>query len=183
VGSATSRILDFYSGSGTDDRGRSLQTILAWSEIELEHVHNYIQWLFPLPEISGANPSAPRLDPDTMATFRGSVWLQNRLRDSFRRMLAFYGLTLRSTNAGVSIEEATNFRERAMEWLQAGNHNHLRITRMLRCLMLLGLEDEARAFYSWLGTIYAGEQAKAWPAISPGTFRYWTWAVQAPPQG
>jgi hypothetical protein len=33
-------------------------------------------------------------------------------------------------------------------WNHPSDHNHLRITRVIRCLRVLGLEDEARAFYT-----------------------------------
>ena len=49
---------------GRDHRGRLLSHILGFSLDELEFHHDYIQWLFPLPEPSGANPSAPLLSLD-----------------------------------------------------------------------------------------------------------------------
>jgi hypothetical protein len=49
------RIMDFYSGLSPDHRGRHLNEILEWSDDELERVHDYIQWLFPLTERSGFN--------------------------------------------------------------------------------------------------------------------------------
>ena len=47
-----SRLLDFYRGLKADTEGRSLKEILAWDEDDLEAVHDFIQWLFPLPEPS-----------------------------------------------------------------------------------------------------------------------------------
>jgi hypothetical protein len=168
---------DFYSGA-VDDRGRTLAEILAWPDSELERVHNFIQWLFPLRETSGANPSAPVLDDVTIERFRKSPELQNRLRESFLRMLRFYGLRLESTAQGPRVVDAQNFAERAREWVQAGNHNHLRISRILKSLRLLGLEDEAVAFFRWLEKAYQAEQQQSWPGIPENTFRYWQWAVE-----
>src|SRR6185437_16980358 len=65
---AGSPILAFYRG-GCDDRRRRLAEILAWSDARLEAVHDYIQWIFPLPEASGANPSAPVLSQADIAAF------------------------------------------------------------------------------------------------------------------
>ena len=43
-------LLRFYAGTGPDDRGRFLREIHQWPDDELEHTHDYIQWLFPLAE-------------------------------------------------------------------------------------------------------------------------------------
>lgn len=48
-----STLIAFYDGSGKDDLGRSLQEILQWDANRLERTHNFIQTLFPLPEMSG----------------------------------------------------------------------------------------------------------------------------------
>ena len=42
-------LLRFYRLEGTDARGRSLEEIWTWEAGRLEAVHDYIQWLFPLP--------------------------------------------------------------------------------------------------------------------------------------
>src|ERR1700677_3024014 len=62
-------------------------------------------------------------------------------------------------------------------WLSRGNHNHLRITRILRCSSLLGLEAEAKAFFDCLSEICDDEQNKPLPAISDETMLYWREAV------
>jgi len=42
------------------------------------------------------------------------------------------------------------FAERAKNWVTPGNHNHLRITRVLKSLRLLGLEPETAGFFECL---------------------------------
>ena len=64
------KLIGFYSGKGTDDRGRRIDEIWSFSHEELEAVHDYIQWLFPLAERSAFNPGAPLLDDETIARFR-----------------------------------------------------------------------------------------------------------------
>ena len=54
-------LLRFYRLEGPDARGRTLPEIWAWDAARLEGVHDYIQWLFPLPEPSAFNPHAPIL--------------------------------------------------------------------------------------------------------------------------
>lgn len=46
----SSQIFDFFRLAGHDHRGRSLPAIRRFSLDELERQHDYIQWLFPLPE-------------------------------------------------------------------------------------------------------------------------------------
>lgn len=162
------KILAFYRG-GRDDEGRSLQEILAWSDAELEAVHDFIQWLFPLPERSGANPDAPILDSPTITAFRQSKELQDQLRQSFLRMLRFYGLEF----DGEIVQQAVNFHSRSSNWLNPNNHNHLRLTRMLRSLHLLGLASEASSLFQALSEIYTSHPGR----ITPRTYQFWKDAI------
>ncbi|HEX4064406.1 MAG TPA: opioid growth factor receptor-related protein [Acidobacteriaceae bacterium] len=84
-------IVAFYRDGATDDRNRTLAQILDWDDDRLEDIHDFIQWLFPLPETSGANPSAPTLDAHTITAFHATPEMQQRLRQSLDRMLRFYG--------------------------------------------------------------------------------------------
>ena len=102
--------------------------------------------------------------------------LQEKLRISFLRLMNFYGLEARSGER-ITVTRAPNFATEATVWLSPGNHNHLRITRILRCLSLLGLEAEAKAFFDCLAEIYEDEQNKPMPAISEETMLYWREAV------
>lgn len=56
-------LVDFYLGTAPDDHGRTFDAILAHDDEWLEYTHNFIQWLFPLTSNSGANPTAPTLEP------------------------------------------------------------------------------------------------------------------------
>jgi len=150
----THPIVAFYREGATDDEGRTLAEILAWDDDRLEAVHNFIQWLFPLPEPSGANPHAPILDPATILTFHSSIAMQDRLRQSFQRMLRFYGFRQVSTPTGIAIERMPNFAARAENWLWPMNHNHLRLTRILRSTLLLGLGAESKALFHALNALY-----------------------------
>jgi hypothetical protein len=165
-------ILGFYSGVEPDHRGRYLREIQQWPDEPLESVHDYIQWLFPLPERSGFNVSAPVLTPQSIQEFWTRPDLRGNLRDSFLRMMNFYGLEARASEQ-VTVRLAPHFATKAAKWLSPGNHNHLRITRILRCLTVLGLEAEANAFFNCLCQIYEDEQNKPSPAISEETMGYW----------
>jgi hypothetical protein len=164
------RLVQFYSGESPDHAGRFLRDIQRWPDDRLEAVHDFIQWLFPLPEPSPVNPSAPVLDTETVKAFAMSPELQDTLRISFRRMLNFYGLE--QTQSG-AVDPASNFSGRSSNWLHPGSHNHLRITRILKCLCLLGLRAESRAFFGRLEIVYRQQPDK----ITARSFRYWQDAI------
>src|SRR3954463_3005118 len=136
---ANERLLRFYEGAGTDDRGRRIDEIWRFTNDELETVHDYIQWLFPLAERSAFNHGAPLLDDETIDEFANNETLHRNVEHSLRVMLDFYGLAI----AGAEILRVPTFTERSRNWLRPGNHNFLRLTRMIKSLKLLG--HDARA--------------------------------------
>ena len=169
-------IVRFFSG-GRDDRGRTLDVILAWDDDRLEAVHDYIQWLFPTIAPSGVNPYAPLITADTIAAFRRAGELRERLRTALDRMLVFYGLRHQSTAEGkplITVDPA-RFRARAGTWLTPGNHNHLRLTRIMQSLHTLGLEEDARALQRCLMDIADGPYGQG--RITPTTRRFWSAAL------
>jgi hypothetical protein len=168
-----SRIVAFYSGEAPDDRGRSLADLQSQSLDQLEYNHDYIQWLFPLPERSSANPAAPLLSAADVRAFADSAELRDSLLRSLSVMLRFYGLELFEPSSGVEIRPGDTFAHRSQVWLTPYNHNFLRLTRMLRSLTLLGCGEHADALFQCLEGIYRGQHA----VIGPETFRYWKTAL------
>ena len=151
-----SALVDFYTGSGTDSQGRTLAEIHAWDDAKLEAVHDYIQWLFPLPEASAYNPDAPLLTDGDITAFHDRDDLHTALGKSLVRMRVFYGLP--------------SGKARQAQWVTPGNHNMLRLSRILRSLHLLGLEHEAHALFRDLEALY---KAGAGAVIGPVTLGYW----------
>ncbi|NMF58056.1 opioid growth factor receptor-related protein [Pseudanabaena yagii] len=167
-------LLSFYRGESANPEGRKLEDIWIWQRDRLENVHNYIQWLFPLPEPSKFSANAPILDESVIAAFLADKELRKNLYRSFKLLLDFYGLQcVTSQELGVQITKAANFDSRRQYWLRPMNHNHLRITRILRSLSLLGLKAYAKAFLACLQELYR-ENPKA---IDPKTMEFWTKAV------
>jgi hypothetical protein len=165
-----SRVVDFTRGLAPDAEGRYIHQVWAWDDDSLEAVHDFIQWLFPLPEPSQFNPDAPLLTAEDIATFGSDEQLRASLQRSFDRILSFLGLT--SDAAGL-IVEGPNFAPRAAEVWSVPNHNWLRITRILRSLSLLGLQDHAKALFARLEDFYT---SRRFP-IPNRTFRFWSDAV------
>lgn len=164
-------VVAFYAGQPDAD-GRRLAAILAWADERLEAVHDYIQWLFPTRQPSGVNPSAPLVTDGTVRAFERDAALRDRLRQSLDRMLAFYGL--RWHGKRVEIDES-RFPVRSRVWLRPGNHNHLRLTRIMESLATLGLTAEARALQRCLlEDICTGPGAKS---VSPRTADFWRRAI------
>ena len=164
-----SPLVAFYRGDGRDHRGRLLSHIHQYAFDDLERHHDYIQWLFPLPEPSGVNASAPLLTEEDIAAFQREESLRHALQRSFHLMLQFYGLDLEAHGDDVEIRQAAGFNNRRRVWLTPGNHNFLRISRILRSLSLLGLKTFAAAFLKCLEDIYA-EEART---IGTTTMGYW----------
>ena len=120
------RIVAFLEGEGADDCGRSLFEVLAFDNIRLEATHDFVQWLFPLTEPSDAVPGAPVLTSEEVAAIQASGMAQCALAAATDRMDAFY----RATH----------------DWLMPNDHNHRRITRIIRSLRLLVGDEQADAF-------------------------------------
>src|ERR1022692_960125 len=121
-GNPMSRLLDFYRGLGTDIEGRLLEDILAWPDDDLEEVHDFIQWLFPLPEPSQYNSDSPLLTNQDIAAFKSDLVLQANLMKSFERILAFLGLALSEGK----VADGPNFKARVADVWASPNHNWLR---------------------------------------------------------
>ena len=172
-------VVAFYGG-GTDHRGRTLDQILGWSDDQLEAIHDYIQWLFPTVQPSAVNPFAPLVTQDTVAAFLAAPDLRARLLQAFERMMAFYGLRSVADERGrrrVEIDHIA-FPVRSRNWLRPGNHNHLRLTRIMESLSTLGLRPEARALQRCLiGDVYEESRNR----ISRETCEYWRAAVPEQP--
>lgn len=164
------RVLAFYREIGTDDAGRSLANILEMSDDQLEHVHDHIQWLFPLREPSMCVASAPILSSRAIDAFRSEPALRENLCRSCRRMLSFYGMACTGPpQSPTEIRCDADFTDHSRHWLVPGNHNHLRLTRMLKSLRILGLRGCSHELLRRLEAI-----AKEMPGrISETTLRFW----------
>ncbi len=146
-----SKVLEFYSGNGTDAVGRYLDEILAWDDEKLEDVHDYIQWLFPTTVPSNYHRNAPVLTDEEVAVFRNDVRLKERVKTSFVRFLRFLGLALAGDGCVI---DADGLDDRRSEIWVYENHNWLRVSRVLSCLQTLGLESEAQALFRCLEAAY-----------------------------
>ncbi len=167
-------LASFYLGLTPDSQGRMIEDIWTWDYHRLEYTHDYIQWLFPLKERSNFNLTAPVLNDRVIVFFMDNDLLKKRLFRSLSMMLKFYGLESSKGADNILIKKTSEYRERSMLWVTEGNHNYLRITRIMTCLMTLGLQSYARAFFDCLANIYIEEGDE----IGDVTYRYWECAVR-----
>ncbi|XP_054641211.1 opioid growth factor receptor-like protein 1 [Dunckerocampus dactyliophorus] len=101
----------------------------------LEYVHTYIQWLFPL-EVPGVNSLASTLTKAEIEEFHKEPTAKENLLKSYKLMLDFYGIELSNEETG-HVRRARNWRDR-FNALDGHTHNNLRITRILKCMGTLG---------------------------------------------
>jgi hypothetical protein len=142
-----SAIVDFLTGQGRDAAGRTLDQVLAFSDGELERHHDFIQWLFPLTEASAAVPGSPVLNPADVIALKASAEAQAHLAAAVARLGRFY--------------------DENDHWLRASDHNHLRITRIIKSQRMLCGDASADAFRARIL-----KRAEATP-VSATSRRYW----------
>jgi len=163
---AESALLLFYRGLGPDHAGRHFDDIVAWDHHRLEMVHDYIQWLFPLPDPSRFNPDAPILTAADVMVFQTDPKLHAQVHRALDLMLDFWGFA----RAGHIIQRSRHFSQNATRWLQPLNHNYLRLTRALLFLRSVGFADEAASLRACLMDIAMHEGRDV---ISPRTLSFW----------
>jgi hypothetical protein len=168
-----SPLVRFHRGDGLDARGRRLEDILEWDDHRLEAVHDYIQWLFPLDEPSRFNFAAPLVTAADRQAFQDDPRLTANLQRAFERMLAFYGLRLERSGPAPRVARGEAWAERAPEWLHPGNHNLLRLTRIMKSLILLGVPELGRALYDGLA-----REREITDGVTRETLGYWQDAVR-----
>lgn len=166
-------LTSFLAGERPDSAGRMIGDIWSKPETWLESRHDFIQWLFPLPEPSGANADAPLLTPADALRIGTSPDLRRALLTSVDTMMRLYGIG----RVGDIFKRGEGFPGPYRDWLGPIDHNHLRFTRMLRCLALCGLGDIAQGLRQLLFDIAGMEALGAWSTA----LRYWRDAGLPPP--
>lgn len=165
-----SQLTDFYTDEGTDSEGRTLAEIWEFTDEQLDAAHDYIQWLFPLAEESAFNPDAPLVTEEDRELFRANPRLWQSLRVSLAVFLRFMGLGITPPGQPAVVVRDKRFGDREGLW-KYPNHNWLRVTRVLKSLRLLGLEEEAQAFWK------AIQELRAEGYGSENSFLYWQEAM------
>ena len=119
-------IVGFLEGKTPDHRGRILAMLLQQPDHQAEATHDYIQWLFPLDEPSRSINGAPVLTELDIDEIKESSLAQGNLAKSASWFLGFL--------------------QRNQHWVTKYDHNHLRITRVIKSLRLLASDKAADEF-------------------------------------
>ncbi len=176
---ANTLLLPFYQSVGVGP-GCTLQDIWKFTDDQLEDCHNYIQWLFPSMKPSAHNPNAPVLGnakgpggkESLLDALKKDPKVRANLEKSFDVMLKFYGL--RYDPKAKLIFTNPNFEDRMGVWMTPGNHNFLRITRILSCLKHFGMHERSKAFFDFLVSMRWSQKSQA---ITAETVKRWSQAI------
>lgn len=167
------QLLDFLRGAGQGPGSYTLEEVLRWNHGRLERQHNYIQWLFPTDEASKFNAEAPLLTPELCEAARNDEVVVGNVSRSLDVFLCFLGLEL-LTGPKVSVRKRATFKERAeVCWrvnCACGNHNWLRLARVLKSLRLLGLASEMNALLDCLTKMWVRREI---PAMAEAAVKHW----------
>ena len=112
----------------------------------IESSHTFIQWLFPTDAASRFNQSAALLVAEDARSITQNLCTALRVRESFTMMLEFFGFTM---HLGDVLVIATLDDARLDHFIRH-RHNWMRVSRILRSLVLLGFANYADAFYKAL---------------------------------
>lgn len=162
--SNTTKIILFTLREAPDHRGRLISDIWGMSDDVLESTHDYIQWLFPIPEGGSYNDFAPLLTAEAANWFHRNPELQAQQKKSLDRMVGFLGL--KATGSGFGA--ASNLNERDHLWLKQFDHNHRRISRIIRSVHLCHQPELARSFRD--ATVRIGQRQGN---VSDATVNFW----------
>ena len=118
---------------------------------------------------------APIVTSEVRNAFLAQAELRASLRRALERMLTFYGLKFSGGNGAgkQTVTRGPNFATASRNWVTRFDHNHLRMTRILRSLRVLGLPDEAAALHDFLST-----DEEVTDSVSPRSQMYWRRAAE-----
>jgi len=148
-------ILNFLKGGYPDTYSRTYEFMLNLSDNEIERSHTMIQWLFPLNEYSKHADTYPILTRQITELAKQDPIILNNIKTAKIRFEKFLGIG----------EDSDINKQR--KWCRNNNHNLLRITRIIRCLRLFDLNEEATDFYNKV------TKAANYFGLNTTTLEYW----------
>ena len=167
-------LIRFYKNEIPCSSGHTIDEIIGWDDLKLEGIHNYIQWVFPIEEPSAFNIHCPVLMPEDVFEFASDPEIKNRFYLILHKMFKFYGFKPENKGMGFGLD----FESRKHKLFSYKDHNQLRMTRILRCLCLLGFEELAHMFYN--DCLIKGLE-RTGNNVNKETEEYWLEAIQTKP--
>ena len=139
----------FLSGYEKNTSGWLLSDIWKFNDTQIENTHTFIQWVFPTDEPSRATPGSPVLSEQQILKIQNSEQAKQ--------------------NLSKSADWFFNFLRRNNYWRKAHDHNHLRITRVIKSLRLLCGDDEADYYKEQFWQLLGADISQ----IPSKTIEYW----------
>ena len=139
---------NFLLGKETDFKGRMIDEIWDFTDIQIEGNHDFIQILFPLNKKSQSSFHGYYLETDELVQILKN---DNLIRQNIIK----------------SSEWFLSFLKRHDYWKSGYNHNQLRITRIIECLRLIVDDKSANEFYESIINICDSKK------INQKTLFYW----------
>ncbi|KAK7454035.1 hypothetical protein VKT23_011546 [Stygiomarasmius scandens] len=139
----------------------------------LESRHGFIQWLFPIRE-HGMNFQSQPLQPHELESMKSDSTIIQRLIESYKLMLDFYGMQLLDEETG-ELGRPSPPRRYAPRYknLLRSTHNNLRISRILKCLSEFGLERFNAGFLLYILTEQSESKELKSSALCGSMDRWW----------
>jgi hypothetical protein len=125
---------------------------LKMKDHELDSCHNFIQWAFPTDQQSMFRHDAPQMNIETL--------------DAIRRLREFV-----EPNVVGMAKHMLSFYARNNTWQQVGDHNLLRISRIIRSLNLIISPTKAEWFYYTIRGITLRDAKQDW--VPEQALRIW----------
>ena len=147
-------LIRFLEGKEKDFQGRLIKDIWNYSDREIENIHDFIQVLFPLDQLSRNSSNRFYIKDKTLIpAIRKSELAQLNFKQSCEWFLSFLS--------------------RNPKWQKGYDHNQLRITRIIKSLNLLSSYENALAFYQSMVQLIKDDHS-----ISQTTYDYWVEALK-----
>lgn len=138
----------FLINKEPDFKGRMIDEIWDFSDIQIEVNHDFIQIIFPLNKKSQSSFHGYYLDNDHLVNeLKKNSQIKENILKSSKWFLSFL--------------------KRNSHWQSRYDHNQLRITRIIECLRLLVGDDEADSFYKSVLELCKGSK------INKATLEFW----------
>ena len=140
-----------------DDRGRFVHEYFGFDHDEMEQCHGWVQWAFPIDTKSNYNPLAPTID-DRFLHSESSNIISAKLLQQFMKF--------------IGLDSYAKFNsQRFLEAIDSPiNHNILRISRVLKHLVLTNKQSVAK----WLLESISKFMIRQYPErFHSDTVAYW----------
>ena len=144
-----SRIVRFLRGDQRDTQNRCIKDMHDMPDWKIERTHDIIQWMFPTDIPSKHQPDAPVLTAEDIEAIKKDEHIKAIIQLSLTRMILYY--------------EKDNY------WITQKNHNFLRLTRILRCLWLVGFKHDYVCLQKALDEVFIDYP----DIIGEETYLYW----------